>query len=110
VRSRLLAAEFTLLSACRTAELTDGSIADEALHLTAAVEYCGFRSVGTMWAMADTDGRGLAEQHVDVLWQRPNNASPLAREVGEGASGCGTVSEERETSKSGALGKLCIQD
>ncbi|KAI0246142.1 CHAT domain-containing protein [Lactifluus subvellereus] len=62
VRSRLPSAEFALLSACHTAELTDGSIADEALHLTAAMQYCGFRSVvGTMWAMADTDGRDLAE-------------------------------------------------
>ncbi|KAI0293090.1 hypothetical protein BC826DRAFT_1016877 [Russula brevipes] len=49
------------LSACHTAELSDGSIADEGLHLTAAVQYCGFRSVvGTMWAMADEDGEGLA--------------------------------------------------
>ncbi len=44
------------------AELTDESPADEALHLTAAIQYCGFRSVvDTMWAMADTDGRHLAE-------------------------------------------------
>ena len=42
--------------------MTDGSIADEALHLTAAMQYCGFRSVvGTMWAVADTDGRDLAK-------------------------------------------------
>ena len=50
VRSRLPTAEFAFLSACHTAELTEGSIADEGLHLTAAVQYCGFRSVvGTMW-------------------------------------------------------------
>jgi CHAT domain-containing protein len=62
VRSQLPAAEFAFLSACHTAELSDGSIADEGLHLTAAVQYCGFRSVvGTMWAMADEDGEGLAE-------------------------------------------------
>ncbi|KAI0254251.1 CHAT domain-containing protein, partial [Lactifluus subvellereus] len=62
VRSRLPTAEFAFLSACHTAELTDGSIADEALHLTAAMQHCGFRSVvGTMWAMADTDGRDLVE-------------------------------------------------
>ena len=62
VRSRLPDAEFAFLAACHTAELTEGSIADEVLHLTAAVQYCGFRSVvGTMWAMADIDGRDLAE-------------------------------------------------
>ncbi|KAH9970377.1 CHAT domain-containing protein [Lactifluus volemus] len=62
VRSRLPTAEFAFLSACHTAELTEESISDEALHLTAAVQYCGFRSVvGTMWAMADEDGQDLAE-------------------------------------------------
>ena len=61
VQSRLPDAEFAFLSACHTAELTDESIADEALHLAAAMQFCGFRSVvGTMWAMADTDGRDLA--------------------------------------------------
>ena len=61
VRSRLLNAEFAFLAACHTAELTDESPIDEALHLAAAMQYCGFRSVvGTMWAMADEDGRDLA--------------------------------------------------
>ena len=58
VQSRLPNAEFAFLAACHTAELTDESPADEALHLAAAMQYCGFRSVvGTMWAMADTDGQ-----------------------------------------------------
>jgi CHAT domain-containing protein len=62
VRSQLPNAEFAFLVACHTAELTDESPVDEALHLAAAVQYCGFRSVvGTMWAMADTDGPDLAE-------------------------------------------------
>ena len=62
VRSHLPTAEFAFLSACHTAELTDESIADEGLHLAAAVQYCGFRSVvGTMWAMADTDGKDLSK-------------------------------------------------
>jgi len=61
VRSQLPDAEFAFLSACHTAELTEESIADEVLHLAAAMQFCGFRSVvGTMWAMADTDGQGLA--------------------------------------------------
>ena len=62
VRAHLPAAEFAFLSACHTAEVTEGSIMDEGLHLAAAVQYCGFRSVvGTMWAMADIDGRDLAK-------------------------------------------------
>jgi len=61
VRSRLPSAEFAFLAACHTAELTDGSPTDEVLHLAAAMQFCGFRSVvGTMWAMADLDGPALA--------------------------------------------------
>ena len=61
VQSQLPDAEFAFLSACHTAELTVESIADEAIHLAAAVQFCGFRSVvGTMWAMADIDGWDLA--------------------------------------------------
>jgi CHAT domain-containing protein len=63
VRSQLPNAEFAFLAACHTAELTDESPVDEALHLAAAMQYCGFRSVvWTMWAMADTDGPDLAEK------------------------------------------------
>jgi CHAT domain-containing protein len=61
VRSQLPDAEFAFLSACDTAQLTEESISDEVLHLAAAMQFCGFRSVvGTMWAMADPDGQGLA--------------------------------------------------
>ena len=69
VRSRLPTAEFAFLSACHTAEVTEGSIMDEGLHLAAAVQYSGFRSVvGTMWAMADVDGRDLAENFYKALF------------------------------------------
>jgi CHAT domain-containing protein len=61
VRSQLPDAEFAFLSCCHTAELTEGSLADEVLHLAAAMQFCGFRSVvGTMWSMADIDGPALA--------------------------------------------------
>ena len=69
VRSRLPDAEFAFLSCCHTAEITEESISDEALHLTAAMQYCGFRSVvGTMWEMADTDGRILAKSFYESLF------------------------------------------
>ena len=69
VRSQLPTAEFAFLSACHTAELTEGSVADEGLHLAAAMQYCGFRSVvGTMWAMADTDGADLSKQFYKTLF------------------------------------------
>ncbi|KAI9433876.1 CHAT domain-containing protein [Lactarius indigo] len=71
VRSRLPVAEFAFLSACHTAELTDGSSADEGLHLAAAVQYCGFRSVvGTMWAMANEDGPDLAKHFYKSMFQK----------------------------------------
>ncbi|KAH9969334.1 CHAT domain-containing protein, partial [Russula compacta] len=61
VRSRLPTAEFAFLSACHTAEITEESIANEGLHLAAAIQYSGFRSVvGTMWEMADIDGPVVA--------------------------------------------------
>ena len=69
VRADLPTAEFAFLSACHTAEVTEGSIMDEGLHLAAAVQYSGFRSVvGTMWAMADVDGRELAENFYKILF------------------------------------------
>ncbi|KAI0260305.1 CHAT domain-containing protein [Gloeopeniophorella convolvens] len=68
VRSRLPHAELAFLSACHTAELTDTEHPDEALHLAAAMQYCGFRSVvGTMWAMADADGKDLAKHFYQHL-------------------------------------------
>ena len=69
VRTHLPTAEFAFFAACHTAEVTEGSAIDEGLHLAAAVQYCGFRSVvGTMWAMADTDGRDLAKYFYKALF------------------------------------------
>jgi CHAT domain-containing protein len=77
VRSRLPTAEFAFLSACHTAELTEGSIADEGLHLAAAVQYCGFRSVvGTMWAMADQDGGDLAKHFYNLMFSSDGSGVP----------------------------------
>ena len=69
IGSRLPAAEFVFLSACHTAELTEGSLTDEGLHLAAAMQYCGFRSVvGTMWAMADADGADLSHHFYKAIF------------------------------------------
>ena len=69
VRSQLPAAELAFLSACHTAELTEDSIDDEGLHLAAAMQYCGFRSVvGTMWAMADVDGEDLSKRFYKTIF------------------------------------------
>ncbi|KAF8257823.1 CHAT domain-containing protein [Lactarius quietus] len=77
VRSQLPDAEFAFLSCCHTAEITEESVADEALHLTAAMQYCGFRSVvGTMWEMADTDGRDLAKNFYKSLFASEETGVP----------------------------------
>ena len=60
VRSRLPDAEFAFLSCCHAAEITEGSVADEGLQLTAAMQYCGLRRVvGTMWEMAKSFYKSL---------------------------------------------------
>ena len=77
VQSRLPDAEFAFLSCCHTAEITEESIGDEALHLTAAMQYCGFRSVvGTMWEMVDTDGRDLAKSFYKSLFSSQETGVP----------------------------------
>ncbi|KAI9458694.1 hypothetical protein BJY52DRAFT_420965 [Lactarius psammicola] len=45
VHSHLPNAEFAFLSACHTAEMTEGSIMDEVVRHAAAAQYCGFRNV-----------------------------------------------------------------
>jgi len=77
VRSRLPTAEFAFLLACHTAELTEGSIADEGLHLTAAAQFCGFRSVvGTMWGLADQDGGDLATHFYKSMFSSDESGVP----------------------------------
>ncbi|KAL5523393.1 hypothetical protein ACEPAF_1660 [Sanghuangporus sanghuang] len=60
-RLQLPNAEFAFLSACHTAEQGPTFALDESLHLAAAIQFCGFRSVvGTMWQLLDRDGPFLA--------------------------------------------------
>ncbi|KAI9444039.1 CHAT domain-containing protein [Lactarius indigo] len=84
VRSRLPDAEFAFLSCCHAAEITEESVADEALHLTAAMQYCGFRSVvGTMWEMADTDGQDLARSFYKSLFSGERSGVPYYERTAE---------------------------
>ena len=82
VHANLPNAKFAFLSACHTAEMTEGSITEEALHLAAAVQYCGFRSiVGTMWAMVDEDGSDLARHFYKALFRFANSRGAPYYEV-----------------------------
>ncbi|KAI0246757.1 CHAT domain-containing protein [Lactifluus subvellereus] len=68
-KSHLRIAELAFLAACHTAELADDGTPDEVLHLTAAMQFSGFRSViGTMWAMADKDGKDLSEHFYSKMF------------------------------------------
>ena len=61
LQSRLPNAEFAFLSACHSAAGDYVHTPDEVLHLAAAMQFCGFRSVvGTLWGMADDDGPVLS--------------------------------------------------
>ena len=77
VRSQLPAGECAFLATCHTAEISDESIPDEALHLSAAMQYSGFRSViGTMWAMADEDGQYLAKYFYESMFSDERQGVP----------------------------------
>ncbi|THH28678.1 hypothetical protein EUX98_g5525 [Antrodiella citrinella] len=61
-QARLPNAEFAFLSACDSAHQSPESAKEEVLHLAAAMQFAGFRSVvGTMWAMDDSDGPRLSK-------------------------------------------------
>ncbi|KAL5525262.1 hypothetical protein ACEPAF_9132 [Sanghuangporus sanghuang] len=61
VRANLPNAEFAFLSACHTAERGPEFALDEILHMAAAMQFCGFRSVvGTMRKLLDRDDPSLA--------------------------------------------------
>ncbi|KAH9970656.1 CHAT domain-containing protein [Russula compacta] len=85
IQSRLPTAEFAFLSACHTAEITEESIANEGLHLAAAVQYSGFRSVvGTMWGMADIDGPVVAGSFYKSVFSDRWRGIPYHQRTAEG--------------------------
>ncbi|EJC97795.1 TPR-like protein [Fomitiporia mediterranea MF3/22] len=62
VRGHIPNAEFAFLSACHTAEQSFLVAHDEVLHLAAAMQFSGFRSViGSMWELLDEDGPFFAK-------------------------------------------------
>ncbi|KAH9172773.1 CHAT domain-containing protein [Lactarius sanguifluus] len=62
VNSQLPLGEVVFLSTCHTAGSTDVDDPTEGLNIAAAMQYQVFRSViGTMWEMADTDGRDISK-------------------------------------------------
>ncbi|KAJ6591846.1 CHAT domain-containing protein [Mycena vulgaris] len=68
-QARLRRADFAFLSACETAA-GDAGTPDEVIHLAAALQFAGFRSVvGTLWEMADLDGPFVAREFYGHLFR-----------------------------------------
>ncbi|EIM81749.1 uncharacterized protein STEHIDRAFT_161915 [Stereum hirsutum FP-91666 SS1] len=68
IKARLPNAEFAFLSACHSAAVDSQGSPDEVLHLAAAMQFSGFKSVvGTLWGMADTDGPSVAKAFYGYL-------------------------------------------
>jgi len=70
IRARLPNAEFAFLSACHSAAGDILGTPDEVIHLAAALQFSGFRSVvGTLWAIADIDGPNIAEDFYGYMFR-----------------------------------------
>uniref|UniRef100_A0A8H7XQ71 CHAT domain-containing protein n=3 Tax=Psilocybe cubensis TaxID=181762 RepID=A0A8H7XQ71_PSICU len=75
IRARLPNAEFAFLSACHSAS-GDANTRDENIHLSAAMQFCGFRSVvGTLWEMNDEDGPTISQEFYRYMF-RSSERSP----------------------------------
>jgi tetratricopeptide (TPR) repeat protein len=73
IQAKLPNAELAFLSACHSAE---GSLKtpDEPIHLAAALQFCGFRSVvGTLWEMDDEDGPMISKEFYKHMFCDPGN-------------------------------------
>jgi len=55
------------------------------VHFAAAMLHCGFRSVvGTMWAMADIDGRDVCKQFYRVMFEEERPPGLWGKGKGQG--------------------------
>ena len=71
IQCRIPTTELAALSTGRTAELVDGTDFVEGLHLTAAMQYYGFRSVvRTMWDLGDVGGEDLFPNFYEEMLSR----------------------------------------
>ena len=65
-------AELAFLSACHSAAGDVVGTPDEVVHLAAALQFCGFRSVvGTLWGMEDIDGCDVTKDFYKYMFRVP---------------------------------------
>ncbi|KAH9474316.1 hypothetical protein JR316_0012774 [Psilocybe cubensis] len=75
IQAKLPHAELAFLSACHSAA-GDTQTPDESIHLSAALQFCGFRSVvGTLWEMHDEDGPTIAKHFYDYIFSNGSTAN-----------------------------------
>ena len=73
IQARLPNAELAFLAACHTAA-GDPNTPDETIHLAAALQFCGFRSVvGTLWATADKAGPIISKAFYKHMFRKLGN-------------------------------------
>jgi len=78
IRLKVLKAELAFCSACRSAEQPEYVSQNEALHLAAAMQLCGFRSVvGTMWSLNDNDGARVARAFYNYMFSKPKDGEEV---------------------------------
>lgn len=83
IRARMPDAEFAFLSACHSAAIgNQTNTPDEVVHLAAAMQFCGFRSVvGTLWAMSDADAPNMAREFYGYMFRHGDPSKVDYREA-----------------------------
>jgi len=74
IQARLPDAELAFVSACHGAAVDVEGTPDEVIHLSAALQFCGFRSVvGTLWAMSNDDGPDVVDDFYGHMFRDLRN-------------------------------------
>ncbi|KAJ7431997.1 CHAT domain-containing protein [Mycena galericulata] len=93
MRAQVPSADLAFLSACDSAA-GDDDHPDEAIHLAAALQFCGFRSVvGTLWPMLDVDGPVIARQFYAYVRKDHDFATALSKALDDF---CATVANGQQ--------------
>ena len=77
IQARLPNSEFAFLASCHSAA-GDPNTPDETIHLAAALQFCGFRSVvGTLWEFADKAGPIVSKAFYNYMFRNPGNKADI---------------------------------
>ena len=77
IQARLPNAEFAFLASCHSAA-GDLNTPDETIHLAAALQFCGFRSVvGTLWELADEAGPIVSKAFYKYMFRNSEKGADI---------------------------------